>query len=336
MTTPPRRPSAAARATRRSRRPAPGRTSFLQKHRNRLLWIGGLLGFVLLASAVYANSTRPTYACADVFEPTPGPSFAGPTRGPAATAAPATPTPAPTAAPSGPTPKPTATASPTEAPVTAPPPGFVQPDQGAGHVSAGTTVRYSNCPPASGKHYNDTGLGPIPARFYGKDEAPAPPGWVHNLEHGAIVLLYSCKAADGTDTAEACTDAGQAALRDLLTRWPDSPYCKIPPGALTPVIARFDDMASPYAAVVWDAVLPLETLDEGAIFDFYAERGERYNPEPQCNDPTPTPGPVTPTVAPSAGPPGSPGASPAGSSGASPAASPAAAPAATAAAPAAS
>ena len=62
-------------------------------------------------------------------------------------------------------------------------------------------------------------------------------------------------------------------MRDLLTRWPNTPYCDTPPGAFNPVIARFDDMASPYAAIVWDVILPLDTLDEAAIFDFYAQRG---------------------------------------------------------------
>lgn len=196
---------------------------------------------------------------------------------------------------------------------------------GAGHVDPGTTVRYALCPPASGKHYNPPPAGPVRGGFYGPNEAANPPGWVHNLEHGYIVLLYRCTTPDSDQPAQACTDAGQQAMRDLLTRWPNSPYCNTPPGQLTPVIARFDDMAWPYAAIVWDAVLPLQALDEAAIFDFYAKRGERYNPEALCNDPTPTPGP-TGTPGPSASPAAS-GASPAPSGAASPATSPAASPA---------
>ena len=41
------------------------------------------------------------------------------------------------------------------------------------------------------------------------------------------------------------------------------------------MIARFDDMAWPYAALVWDRVLPMETLDQAAVLDFYARYGER-------------------------------------------------------------
>jgi hypothetical protein len=253
------------------------------------VWIAGLVGVLLLATAFYANASRPTYTCTDLFNPTPAPSVAASSEAPQ--------------------------------PATPAPPGYVQLDQGAGHVDTGSTVRYPNCPPASGKHYNPPPAGPIRGGFYGPNEPVTPPGWVHNLEHGAIVLLYRCTTPDGDETAAACTDAGQQAMRDMLTRWPNSPFCDFPAGQLTPVIARFDEMAWPYAAIVWDVVLPLETLDEAAIFDFYAQRGERYNPESLCADPTPTPGP-TPSGGPSASP-GASGAPPAPTGAASAGASPA-------------
>jgi hypothetical protein len=176
--------------------------------------------------------------------------------------------------------------------VTAPAPGYVEPDMGRGHeVDPNAKIRYTWCPPASGRHYNIAGSGPIKGGFYGQNDKTSPGGWVHNLEHGAIALLYKCPG-DG------CTDAGQSALEALLARWPDSPICKIPPGNLTPVITRFDDMPYPYAAVVWGMVLPLQTLDEAAIFSFYAAYGEQFNPEKQCPVPTATPAPPTPTSEP--------------------------------------
>jgi hypothetical protein len=284
LTTSSRRPSPASRASRRSRRPAPRQASFLERYRNRILVIAGVLIFGLIVAAAFLNSTQPTYACANLFDPTPAPSFVAPTVAPGSSAA----------------------------PETAPPPGFVEPDMGHLHVDPGTKVTYANCPPASGKHYNASGLGPIAGGLYGPGDATVPEGWVHNLEHGAIVLLYSCPNGVGPG----CTDAGQAALGSLLTKWPASPICKIPPGKLTPVITRFDDMKWPYAAVVWDVVLPMQTLDQAALFDFYAQRGEQYNQEKQCAAPTPSPAP-TPTAGPTttAGP---------ATSAASPAASPAA------------
>ena len=134
------------------------------------------------------------------------------------------------------------------------------------------------------------------------------------------MLLYKCPGPG-------CDEAGQLALRDLLERWPESPICKFPPGQLTPVIARFDEMPDNYTAIVWDVVLPMESIDENLLFDFYLRHGEQYNPEKLCAVPTPTPGPATPT--PSTGPSGSPAASPGTSPGSSPAVSPAASPAAS-------
>lgn len=219
----------------------------------------------------YLNGTQPAYACSTLFDPTPAPSWVAPTAAPVASGA----SPAPA--------------------VTPPPPGFVQPDMGHAHVGPGTRVSYTNCPPASGKHYFQTGQGPIAPKFYGADEQPLPQGWVHNLEHGAIVLLYNCGS---NGDAAACTADGQAALKSLYASWPLSPICGFTPGTHdTPVIARFDEMAYPYAAIVWDVVLPLDTLDASAIFDFYARQGERNNQEKQCALPTPTPGPATPTPA---------------------------------------
>ena len=288
MTTPPRRPSPAARATRRSRRPAARQPSFLERYRTGLLWVGGIVVFIgLIFVGFVAPSITPAYECVNVFDPTPAPSFVPPSPAPVGSGA----TPAPQ--------------------VTAPAPGFVEPDMGRTHVVLGTKVKYLWCPPASGNHYSIAGQGPIQGGFYDQNTPTVPEGWVHNLEHGAIVLAYKCPGPG-------CTDEGEAAMRSLLGRWPDSPLCKIPPGALTPIFTRFDDMPYPYAAIVWDMVLPLQTLDEAAILAFYNAYGERLNPEKQPTCPQPTTAPPPPTASPSPS-----GASAAPSSSASPAPSPA-------------
>jgi hypothetical protein len=221
---------------------------------------GGAVVLALLAGMAFLNGSQPAYACTTVFDPTPAPSFVAPTAAPVASGA----TPAPA--------------------VTPPAPGYVQPDMGHLHVAAGTRVKYTNCPPASGKHYNAAGQGPIDARVYGPDEQTIPEGWLHNLEHGALVLLYKCPGP-------ACDDAGQAALTALFKKWPVSPICQFPPGAVGPVITRFDDMASPYTAIVWDVTLPLETLDENAVLTFFARQAEQFNPElvGGCTRSTPAP-----------------------------------------------
>ena len=58
------------------------------------------------------------------------------------------------------------------------------------------------------------------------------------------------------------------------------------------MITRFDEMATPFAALVWGRVLPLQTLDTAAILDFWNIWGERTNPEPAVRgaDPVADPG----------------------------------------------
>jgi hypothetical protein len=267
LTTPPRRPSAAARATRRSRQ-APRSTSFIERNRKRLLVGAGAVVIAILAGMAFLNASQPAYACSSQFDPTAAPSWVPPTAAPVASGA----TPAPT--------------------VTPPPLGYVQPDMGHLHVASGSRVNYLNCPPASGKHYNATGLGPIAAGVYDPDHVTIPQNWVHNMEHGALVLLYRCPGP-------ACDAAGQQKLKDLYDRWPNSPVCNAPRGTLgnLPVFTRFDNMAAPYMALVWDVALPMQTLDADLVLQFFAERGEQYNPEKFCSAPTPTPGPATPTPA---------------------------------------
>jgi hypothetical protein len=168
--------------------------------------------------------------------------------------------------------------------------GQPQPDMGRSHVSPGASVRYAYCPPASGSHYNSPPDGPIPARFYAKDDTAVPQGWIHNLEHGGIVVLYRCASGD------VCDGAQQDALRSFAASFPSSPVCKLPPGgnSPSPVVARFDQMATPYAALVWGRVLQLQTFDTAAILRFYQAEGEKTNPEPQCPTPNATPGMTIP------------------------------------------
>ena len=181
--------------------------------------------------------------------------------------------------------------------------GQVQPDMGRGHVGVGDKVTYPVCPPASGKHVNKSGYGPLLPKVYGPDDQSAPNGWVHNLEHGGLVLLYSC--AKG-----ACDDASIAALQQFSTGFPASAVCNIPAGVVGPVVAKFDDMPTRFAALVWDRVYYFDTLDSQGVYDFYLAYGERVGsdgtwiapPEAQCAAPTPTPATPAPPAETSPGP----------------------------------
>jgi hypothetical protein len=204
------------------------------------------------------------------------------------------------------TPSPTtATPGPSGSPAPTPRIGYVQQDLGRNHVPVGQSVRYALCPPASGRHYNAANQGPIRAQLYAPDETTLPQGWIHNLEHGGLAVLYRCPGPG-------CEDAGQTALRQFYSSFPPSPICKLPVGTVGPVITRFDDMAYPFVALLWGQVLPLDTWDPDLVLAFFNQQAERSNPEQNCPRPTPTPGPSTPapTASPAASPTGSPAASP--------------------------
>ena len=213
--------------------------------------------------------------------------------------------------------EPDATQSPVDG--ASPQPGYAQPDMGDGHLANGTQVTYTYCPPASGKHYAGTTTGPITSRVYGPADAVNPQGWIHNLEHGGLVVLYR-------GDSEGATEAGQAAMRAFFERYPNSPICGFAPGtSVGPVFARFDEMATPFSALVWGRELPLQTLDEAAILQLDSIYGERTNPEKLC-DPSPSPSAAGSSV-PSADPTPSPSASPSAAPSARPSPSPAASPA---------
>ncbi len=249
-------PNRSTKGSSRALRAAPPRTSFLERNRSRLLLGLAAVAVVAMGGIAFFSATSPAYACGTEWSPAPTPS-----------------------------PAPDATQR----------LGYVQTDTGREHVTVGTFVKYALCPPATGKHYNATGEGPIQAKVYGPDDQVIPQGWIHNLEHGALVLLYRCKDGD-----TACTDAGQAALRRYDAVFPNSPVCNLPAGSIGPVMARFDQMDWPYAALVWGVVLPLDSLDTAQIDAFFAQSGEQTNPEKLCATPTDTPGPTdTPAASPS-------------------------------------
>lgn len=236
-------------------RHASSRRPFLERHRSLVLGLVAVAAVVLVGGFVFVQATGKAYACSNLTAPAPAA------------------TPLPNGSPA--------------------PLGQVQPDMGKNHVADGTFVRFSHCPPASGNHYAST-LGPVEPRYYGPDDATLPQGWLHNMEHGSLVVLYSCDNGG-------CDEASQQALRDLYQTFPDSPVCAIPKGNVGPVITRFEEMRTPFAALVWGRVILQDKLDTAAILEFFRTQGELRNPEPRCPRPTPPPAPTTaPSAAPSA------------------------------------
>ena len=127
---------------------------------------------------------------------------------------------------------------------------------GRQHVAVGDKVTYTYCPPASGSHYNAPGAGPIPPRLYGPNDSVAPAG----LDPQPRARRHRHPVP--RRRAPARRRRARRAPR-LLRRVPEQPglrhRSRDRPG---PVIARFDQMATPFAAIVWGRVLPLETFDQ--------------------------------------------------------------------------
>jgi hypothetical protein len=204
----------------------------MERYRTAIVVVAALVSVALLSVFVFLSASQPAYACSTIW------------------------TPEPTASPS-----PGATEN----------LGYVQPDMGNSHVGRGDKVTYTYCAPASGSHYNVAGAGPIPARVYGPTDNVIPQGWIHNLEHGGLIILYK------TDS-EGATPEGQARFKAFFEAFPPVSSCG-------PVIAPFDQMSSPFQAILWGRVLPLETFDEARVTAFWEQWGGRTSLEKLC--PTP-------------------------------------------------
>jgi hypothetical protein len=135
--------------------------------------------------------------------------------------------------------------------------------EGWAHVPEGSPVTYAANPPASGPHY------PVWARYIEHTQTIARPYWVHNLEHGAVVLLYR------PDAPAAAVDT----LRNAYRTMPADPSCGHTRALMTadPLLPR------PVAAVAADNLLMADHLETAWVHAFvqnYRGRG----PEAVCTD----------------------------------------------------
>ncbi len=135
------------------------------------------------------------------------------------------------------------------------------PNEGAEHVSVDTQVTYESNPPASGPHWSMPGLAPTTAGLY--EVTVEEEQWVHNLEHGYIVILYDCGGP-----------CGKGLLNDLqgfFNEAPPSPNF----GNTKLVIAPYDGLPHLHTAVAWDVQLHLDAFDRTALLEFYDSHLDR-------------------------------------------------------------
>jgi hypothetical protein len=137
--------------------------------------------------------------------------------------------------------------------------------EGSDHVADGTQVVYKTRPPASGPHYSNW------LQTFGFMN-PAPPtgNWLHNLEHGAIAILYNCPTA--------CPEIEQE-LKDLYPQMPlGRNAVRSQPRV---IILPYSDMDAKIAVVAWGWILELESVDKDQILAFADQRIDRG---PECQN----------------------------------------------------
>ena len=145
----------------------------------------------------------------------------------------------------------------------------ILPEDPGVHVPQGSQITWSSNPPASGEHF------PIWAA-YDRSYDPLDRGfWVHNAEHGAVVLAYRCDAG--------CPDV-IAGLEDVVRAIPVDAKC------VSPVKSRSLVVADPLlpdgvqvAAIAWGTIYTGSCVDPTAlatfVHDFYGSA-----PEDFCDD----------------------------------------------------
>ena len=138
------------------------------------------------------------------------------------------------------------------------------PEEVGSHAAQGSTIEWSTNPPTSGAHF------PIWAAW-DRSYATLDRGfWVHNLEHGAIVLTYRCDAG--------CPDEIVALEAAVLTL-PVDAKCKAPVRSRAIVVA---DPLLPadrsFAAIAWGELYSATCVDPAAIAEF---AGEFYGRAPE-------------------------------------------------------
>jgi hypothetical protein len=255
------RSAARRRATSGSRVSAP--PTFFERYR---VLIVGAIAVVLVgvSVAVIANmsaSTANAYECTTLLSP--GPADPIPTPRPATSVAPGTS--------SAPGVGPVATATPEPQPTQRL--GFTTQDLGRGHVTTSTKVTYDYCPPASGEHYNISGQAPLTRRFYPPSTKLGPVNWIHNLEHGYVVLLYR---------GEPAADVLQG-LQDIMAEATPTAASGERCGYSKVIAVRSDDLGPGvnYAAIGWDRELLLDEFDKQALLTF----ANQWQDGPQTPEP---------------------------------------------------
>lgn len=143
------------------------------------------------------------------------------------------------------------------------------PVDSAMHLPTCTPVDYGTNPPSGGNHWG------IWANFKEYQNALPREVYVHDLEHGAVVLAYNCTTAcpDVLDALRSVTAQSDSDSRCL--QFPGGPERRI-------IITPDPKLNTPIAAAAWGATYTATCIDEPSLFAFIAEHYAK-GPEDICN-----------------------------------------------------
>jgi hypothetical protein len=142
---------------------------------------------------------------------------------------------------------------------------------GAEHVPVGSTIAWESNPPSNGPHFPSWAA-------YQEYTTPVPRGYiVHNLEHGAVVLLFNCALVDSAGCASI-----QGALREASASLPDDPLCSGGVRVRT-VMSPDPELSTPIVAVAWGTIYRAACVD-GPSLNAFAAATYAKAPENVCTN----------------------------------------------------
>lgn len=136
--------------------------------------------------------------------------------------------------------------------------GTQVPDEGTpSHIDPSTQWTYKFYPPTSGPHYSVAGSAPV---LWGTVDTLVEGQFVHNLEHGGVVILYNCPS--GSD----CTSLKNSLTNYVQKLAPLEPTYTVAKIVMTPYS---HGMQKKIALVAWHYIEFLDAYDQNAITQFY-------------------------------------------------------------------
>ncbi|MEK6642356.1 MAG: DUF3105 domain-containing protein [Planctomycetota bacterium] len=134
------------------------------------------------------------------------------------------------------------------------------PNEGDTHVPTNSDVTYLTNPPASGPHYSQAGLSPVDPGIYTNQIRAE--RWVHNLEHGQVVVLFDCSG-----------DCPESLIQNFETLFDSVRLSKH--GNKKLIVTRFEGLQVPIMAIAWDVQRDFQSFDLQGLIDFYDLRVDR-------------------------------------------------------------